>query len=241
MNIQAIIPAHNEGDILYWIVSKLVSQGIGVTVLDNHSTDNSAAEAARAGATVTLWGRKDAFDDGEMADGVLSLARASGADWTLFNAADEVFRSPVAGESYAQFLSRADAAGANVIEHTVEWHVPTDESFSCGDPEEAFPHWIDLDTAGINMRQFQRAFKPNASISTDSYMHTITCDDKTIFAETGVLKHYTYRSTAHAAAKHNERMLRYGAQAGTFYRKPSLKQGPLPVWPAGSGGLRKSQ
>jgi len=226
MKILAIMPVYNEDDILRWIIEKLVAQRIDVLVLDNHSTDSSHDAAVNAGARVEMFGREFDFDDAELTDEVMTRSCVSDADWIIVHSADEVFRSPALDESYRAFIERADAAGANVIDHNTRLYVPTDNVFKYGDPEEFFRYWVSENAEGFGTHTQERTFKPHASLRSETFLHSVIRDDKTVFAERGLRKHYTVRSGNHAIRKHHERKTRFRDSGEYFYRRRE----PMAIW-----------
>lgn len=195
------MPVYNEDDIVYWSVRKYIKQGIDVLALDNHSNDSTANEAARAGATVETFGSEGHFSEVEMDNLVIRKASQSGYDWTIFAAADEVYCPPTADETYRTFVERADAAGANVINHYTHQYVPTDETFVRGDYEQHFRHWLTEDDLGLVGYRQERTFKPRVGMYSTTFMHTVDFDGKVLFGEIGIRKHYPIRSTWHGMKK----------------------------------------
>jgi glycosyltransferase involved in cell wall biosynthesis len=200
IKILAIMPVRNEEEIVYWAVEKLVRQGIDVLMLDNHSTDSSAAEALRAGARVKLWGNPHTFSEVEMNETVLREARESDADWIIFHCADEVFLSQ-SDESYRALIERMHASGYNCINHRTQQYVPLDDSFVKGDMEERFKYWVSEESLGFFGYQQERAFIRHDELSTPSHLHTIDFPGKRVADELGLRKHYPILGQTHGMRK----------------------------------------
>ena len=220
IKIQAIMPMRNEDDIVFWTVAKLISQGIDVLVLDNHSTDSGVADVINAGARVERWGSPSYFSEAEKNDTVLNAIRASDADWIIYHDADEVFRSPVAGESYRAFVERVAASGATAINHTSRQYSPVDDNFERGDPESYFKHWVTEESLGFHGFRQERTFKRHPEVSTATCLHTIDFPGKILASEEGIRKHYPIRSQRHGMKKvFTERYGRSVDNTFTQYRR----------------------
>lgn len=229
LKILAIMPVRNEDDIVYWAVKRLTDQGIDVLMLDNYSTDASAADAANAGATIKAFGKPERFSEHEMNDAILREARNSDADWIITHAADEIYCSPVAGESYRAFIERTDAAGFNCINHQSQQYSPVDESFKRGDLEPHFKHWVTEESLGFFGFRQERTFVRRPDLRTDTCLHTITFEGKTVSPEEGIRKHYPIRSTTQGLRKLFTE--RYGRSVdNTFVQYRRYLTDPTFIW-----------
>src|SRR5690349_18813663 len=118
--VVAIVAAYNEADIIAQVVGDLVAQGVDVYVLDDGSTDATAAAVEPflgrgVIAVEPLQGAGAAsdvpFDWARILERKSALARGIDADWFIHHDADEFRESPWAGMTLRDAIARVDAAG----------------------------------------------------------------------------------------------------------------------------------
>jgi hypothetical protein len=201
----------NEADILPYTLRHLIEQGIGVYVIDNWSTDGSDQIAREfplvgferfpeSGDCMYRWRR--------LLHRVEVLAATSRASWCIHHDADEIRRSPKAGESLLEALERMDGQGYNAADHRVICFHPTDDLYTC-DPERHFSHYSE---DGVDNRlPHVKAWKNVGPVSLmRSGGHQAEFEGRRVSPERLVLKHYPIRSSEQGARKVlTERMPRF--------------------------------
>lgn len=144
VEIVALMFVRNEEAYLPRCLERLREQGIRAAVLDNDSTDGTAAILESFSPdTVILVERAPftgTFDNGRLLTLLASMQRTLRADWFILNSPDEVFDSDVAGETLADAIRRVDALGFTVVNFDEFVFVPTEASESY--EGQAFDHLI---------------------------------------------------------------------------------------------------
>lgn len=212
MTIQAFMPVLNEADILRYSLHHLIRQGISVRVLDGWSSDGSWEIAAEEGATRERWPAEKMCPYWECTPTLArieQLAIESKADWCLLNDADEFRYSNRPGETLAQAIARADAAGANVIDHQVYVFFPVDDGYR-GDPERYFEYYTDDPKMDMLCGLPQiKAWKNDGPVClTRTGGHAAERPGARLFDEKMVLKHYPFRTQKQASERLKTRLER---------------------------------
>ena len=119
--VVAILAVRNERPYLRNCLGHLIDNGIDFFIVDNESTDGTAALLREPRFAEYLVGQRRSTFRGAFDWAGLLRAReeaASGieADWVVFVSADEIMHSYSAGESLAAAIARADADGYDVID-----------------------------------------------------------------------------------------------------------------------------
>jgi hypothetical protein len=203
----------NEADILSWTLKHLTEQGVHVHVIDNWSTDGSDQIARefpllgfeRFPPDRSLLGL---FPWRGLLQRVELRAQESGATWCIHHDADEIRRSPRAGESLLEALARMDREGYNAADHRVFCFHPVDELYA-GDPEAHFRFYSE---DGVDNRlPHIKAWKNLGAVSlAASGGHQAQFENRRVCPEPLILKHYPIRSSEQGARKVlDERMPRF--------------------------------
>ena len=125
MNVIAIIAAFNEADIIGPVLTHLIDQGISAYLIDNHSSDETAAIAARFTGrgvvgiecfTASPARIPERFDWRALLRRKEALASELSADWFIHHDADEFRESPWPGMRLIEAIEQVDAAGYNTID-----------------------------------------------------------------------------------------------------------------------------
>jgi hypothetical protein len=207
----AIIATHNDFDIAPQVVRKLLSDGIGVHIVDNWSSDGTyealaglglegierfaASGASRYFQLVAILRRKE------------EIAAAFPGRWIINQDSDEIRCSPWPGIGLREGIGRVDDAGFNAIDFNVLNFRPMDDRFRAGDdPEMHFRHF----EGEKHIDQVQVWRQPRERVSLAEYGgHKVLFDGRRIFPERFVLKHYSFRHPAQAQRKVLDRLSRF--------------------------------
>jgi glycosyltransferase involved in cell wall biosynthesis len=211
--ITAIITAYNEADVIGQVVADLAAQGISVYLIDHRSSDDTVAEARRAGGSalvgVERFPDESGFPEEDAHRFALrsqlqrkeQLAARLDADWLVHADADELRESPWLGTSFAEGIAVVDRLGYNAIDFAVLHFHPTHDRFRRGDDLRAsFPFY----EAGASFDQTQvRCWKnPGAPVDLASEGgHEVQFAGRRIFPLRFLLRHYPLRGQAHAERK----------------------------------------
>jgi hypothetical protein len=210
--VVALIAAYNEGDIIGAVLSHLAENGIESYLLDNHSTDDTTAQASRWLGRGLL--HIEAFPPAASGDGVESgfdwtsilsrkqeLARELSASWFLHHDADEMRESPFPGLTLKEAIQWVDARGYNCIDHTVFDFPPTDDEFEPGtNPRTHFRYYR---VAAEYDRTQLKAWKNTGQkvLLTESGGHRVEFPGRRIFPLPFIIRHYPVRSARHGRRK----------------------------------------
>src|SRR5262245_59126044 len=96
--VYVVIPAYNEGTVIFRVVSDVKRAGYSVVVIDDGSSDATAEQARAAGATVI----RHPFNLGQGA------ALQTGIDYALAQAADCIVTFDADGQHRVSDISRLD-------------------------------------------------------------------------------------------------------------------------------------
>jgi hypothetical protein len=194
-------------------VGHLVEQGIGVYLMDHHSTDGTLA-AVEGYRGQGLVGIERFPEDGggppEAADRFAweeilrrkeLLAHELDAGWVMHHDADEFRESPWAGVSLLDAVRRVDALGYNAVDFELLNFWPTHDGFRPGDDvRAAFPFF---ERAASWDRSQVKCWK-RTGVQVDlvgSGGHDAVFPGRRVFPLRFLLRHYPIRSQAHGERK----------------------------------------
>jgi len=219
--VVAIVAPYNEADIIAQVVADLIDQGVHVYLIDDGSTDGTAAavetfvgrgllavEASSRGADPST----NPFDWTRILQRKAAIARELDADWCIHHDADEFRESPWRGVTLRDALQRVDAAGFNAIDFASLDFWPVHDRFRPGDDVRAsFTHYAER--APYDRVQV-RAWK-NTGVDVDlasSGGHDAQFSGRRVFPLRFIARHYPIRGQAHGARKvFQERVGRFRA------------------------------
>ena len=207
-----VVFSYNEHDFIAHTIRHLLSQGLDIQVFDNWSTDPTfeILQGFRNDIKYERWP-----DMHQQCSSLTSrlyylqhLALETDYDWVINHDADEIRRSPVPGESLIDFIIRMDAAGYNAIDHTAEVYRPREGWDSSQDPETFFTERLEKHTDHRNPHI--KAWKAGCRVELVSKGgHQAIFPGRRVAPEKLILKHYPFRSQAHAERKIRERRRSY--------------------------------
>ena len=212
-SVVALVAAYNEADIIEQVVSDLITQGIQVYLLDDGSTDGTAAAVEPyvgrgvvaierlGGATADFEPEgPDRFDWERVLRRKTELATELDAAWFIHHDADEFRESPWSHLSLNDAIRHVDALGFNAIDFAGLDFWPVDDSFRAGDDvRAAFTFCSEL--APHDLPQV-RCWKKTASLDlASSGGHDARFTGRRVFPLRFVLRHYPIRGQAHGDRK----------------------------------------
>lgn len=234
--VVAIIAAYNEADIIGRVIAHLVDQGVGVYVIDNHSTDatrtvvETFAGRGLIGAETFPPGavKGDAEGGGIRWQDILArkqaLATELEADWFIHHDADEIRESPWANLTLRDAIHLVDRLGYNAIDFEVFNFWPTG-GVQTGDLLEGFRYYESGQTFDrLQIKCWKKSDSPADLVPSGG--HEADFPGRCVFPIRFVLRHYPIRSPAHGARKvfaerrdrfaQSERDLRWHVQYDRF-------------------------
>ena len=212
----AIMAIHNEVDIIKESVSKLISQGVDVYLIDNNSTDGSIEAVSHlVGKGIVDIEVLKFFEDGKEVYDWTSILRRKEAlskslnySWYLHVDADEIRYSPWKGSSLCEGLERVNFEGYNLVDFKLFNFRLTNEYSFDADFENSMP----LFSLAEEFNSLQvKAWKKNDSIQlANTGGHLAELNSGNIYPLKFILKHYPIRSASHGHKKvFLERKLRF--------------------------------
>jgi hypothetical protein len=210
--VVAIISAFNEADVISPVIGHLVENGIDVYLIDNRSTDGTAA-AAKPWLRKGLLGIEQFPAEAPAGDGpppfdweaILrrkeELAKELSADWFIHHDADEFREAPWPGMKLRDAIQWVDRLGYNCIDFRVLNFPPLESGFPPGaDPREHFTHWEDPVVHDTIQRKCWKAQKTPVSLAA-SGGHEAQFPGRRVFPIRFLMRHYPIRSQEHGLRK----------------------------------------
>jgi len=210
----AIVPVYNEADILQWTLAHLRANGCDVHVLDNWSTDASWEIARNFGRRerYPAAGPDSSWDWTGMLKRIAAIARER-QGWVLFHDADEIRTPPLEwlGALLDGALRWVEEQGFNAVRFKVFEFPPVNDDYR-GDPAAHF-RWYRVPRVDGRLPHVKAWLqRPGQLVDLHTQGgHEALFEGRKIFPENFVLKHYPFRSTAHAVRKLKARRERYAA------------------------------
>ncbi|MBZ5621464.1 MAG: glycosyltransferase family 2 protein [Acidobacteriia bacterium] len=201
--VMAFVCVYNEADILPWTLKHLREQGCEIYVIDNGSTDGSAAIARDFGVEgleqfpvegISRW-----YSWIPLLRRVEVLAAECGATWAMHHDADEIRRPSVRGLTLRDALMLADTRGYTAVDFEVFQFWPTDDLYR-GDPERHFPYY---ERPAVDSRlPHVKAWKHSGRVDlASSGGHEARFRGRVVSPDKLVLKHYPLRTVEQARRK----------------------------------------
>lgn len=207
--VLAVVTTYNEADIVGQQVERLLAGGLRVHVIDNWSTDGTAA------IVQSLLGRgrlsMERFPEGgptpyfelrPLLRRVSEVAHSSGADWVIHHDADEVHGSPWPGVTKRQALWAVERWGFNCVDHTLVDFRPVDDAWRPGADLVGSFEWFEFGSDPAHFTLL-RAWKPQAAAVSiaESGGHEVVFEGRRVFPYKFPIRHYSIRSGEHARRK----------------------------------------
>jgi|GEM_PF-758620 len=213
LRIVAIIAAYNEERFIGGCLEHLVANGVEVYLCDNESTDRTVEIATsylgRGLRAIETLPRDGTYRWRQILARKEQLAAELDADWFLHLDADEIPQSPRPGQTLAEALAEADAAGYNAVDFHELAFVATRESPDHDHPEfRRTMRWYYPFAPGPLHRVIAWKRQPNVDlVSTGG--HQAKFRGRRISPEKLFLRHYLVLSHEHMLRKYVHR--RYDA------------------------------
>lgn len=207
MRVVALLAVRNEALYLERCLAHLRAQGVETCVIDNDSTDATAAIArsflGRGVFRIDRLPYKGFFDLVEQLQCKERLAREIDADWFLHVDADEIREAPLRWRTLAEAIGAVDAQGSNAINFDEFVFLPTSDSdaFEGTDYVERMRYYYFFEPDTLRrINAWKRQTRPVDLTSSGG--HRVQFEGRRIFPENFVLRHYIVLSRDHAIAKY---------------------------------------
>lgn len=210
MRILAIVAMRNEQHYVATCLDYLIEQGISVVVIDNDSTDASAAiarERLSKGVVMVDHYPYPGYYDWQ---GILTrkeeIRRQIPCDWCIHHDIDEIMESHRRKESLREAICRIDAMGYNAINFDEFVFLPEDDQVNY----EGRNYYREMKRYYFfNPKPLRlvRGFQNRSNFSNvASGGHVVSGDELNIYPENFVLRHYISLSAEHARQKYLSRV-----------------------------------
>jgi GT2 family glycosyltransferase len=206
VRVVALISAYNEADIIGDVIEHLFTQGVDVYLIDDGSTDETAAIAeSRRGRGVTgVEHRARRADDMFAWQDLLArkeeLARQTDADWFIHHDADEFRESPWPGVPLCDAIAAVDRRGYNAIDFDVLNFVPTPASATGTAEAQRLTRYMPAHPADrAQIKCWKNLGRPIDLVSSGG--HEAAFEGRRVFPIRFLLRHYPVRGQAHGERK----------------------------------------
>lgn len=201
----ALLAVRNEARHIRRILSVFITQGIDVVVIDNDSTDETAAICRQFLGEGVLFMERLAwtgcFDLSAQLAAKEAVAARLDHDWLIHTDADEWMQSPRPGETLLDGIRRVSAQGYNAINFEEFVFLPVDERSKPGTHYEREILYYYFFEPSKN--RLMRAWQRNAALSNRaSGGHRLSGDQLNASPETFILRHYIALSQQDALNKY---------------------------------------
>ncbi|MCE9629802.1 MAG: glycosyltransferase family 2 protein [Planctomycetia bacterium] len=206
MRIVALIAVFNERRFIAGCLEHLFAQGVEAYVIDNGSTDDTAAIARRylghGLVGMEFLPRTEYFTLQRVLARKQELAATLAADWFIHHDTDEIRTAAQPGLTLAAAIAAADAAGSNAVNFLEFTFTPTIES-----PDHDHPRFRDtmrwyypfLPQFPHRLNAWKRQDSPVNLV--DHAGHRVDFPGLRMHPESLHLAHYMFLSPAHAVEK----------------------------------------
>jgi glycosyltransferase involved in cell wall biosynthesis len=206
VRIIAMLQTYNEQRFIAGCIEHLHGQGVEVYLIDNESTDETVAIAER------YHGRGLAGIETLARDGVFSLeaqcarqeelAMTLEADWFMHYDADEIRVSPKEGQTLAEAIAEADAAGYNAINFLEFTFVPTAESPDHDHPDflRTMRHYYPL--LPVFPHRLNAWKRQDVRVKLGPAGHKVDFPGLKMAPDSLYMRHYQFLSAEHARKKY---------------------------------------
>lgn len=237
--ILAFIAARDEERYLPRMLAHMAREGIEAVVLDNGSAPEGRAqleglrEAGLVRSIIDLP-YPGHFDLVAQLQAKAHLIDACDADWVMHLDADEMPHSTHEGETLAQAIARADAAGANAVNFHEFVFLPLEGMSDAEWPQGGFfpfQHYYHFAPAP---QWRMLAWRRDAALSNiGSGGHLLAGPDLRLWDQDMVLRHYVFLSQRHALEKYAHRRFAQAELAiGWHHNRIGLAPGCMRFPPA---------
>ena len=210
--VVAILAVRNERPYLRNCLGHLIDNGIDFFIVDNESTDGTAALLREPRFAEYLVGQRrlpfrGAFDWAGLLRAREEAASGIEADWVVFVSADEIMHSYSAGESLAAAIARADADGYDVIDFNEYVFLPVNVDYVVDCPGwQPLRHYYFFEPSRPRLMRARRRDLRVSHVTTGG--HVLEGDSFRLSPESFALRHYIVRDQAHAFRKYTTRVFR---------------------------------
>lgn len=209
MNVTAVLAIRNEEAYLANCLRHLVRNGVNFAIIDHGSSDASSdiyrrREFAANLVEVTELSFTGEFALAEQLRCKMQVIERLDADWVLHVDADEIMHSYRAGETLSEALARLAATACNVVNFDEFVFLPIEDDYvsEAAGPQPSVLYYFFQPAAP----RLMRAWRKDAGLSIVEHGgHRLSGPDVRLADESLALRHYVFRSQAHAFAKYTTR------------------------------------
>jgi len=207
--VVAMINTFNEEDIIIPCIKQLVSEGIEVYLIDNHSTDSTyqlAKQLLGDGLIgIEKWPENntaDIFPLEELLKRKEDLALTINANWFIHTDADEIRESPWRDLNLREAIWKIDQLGYNAVDFSRINFMPIDNNYIPGTSFKDYFTYFEFDQNPGALKQIRSWKKQNTKVDLHkSGGHIVKFPDRKVFPYKLLVRHYPFRSQNHAITK----------------------------------------
>jgi glycosyltransferase involved in cell wall biosynthesis len=201
----AILCTRNEAIHIRRCLESLVGEGLEVILIDNDSTDQTRSIAAeffgRGLLSIERLPWRGAFCLSDQLARKATLVNHASHDWIVHVDADEWLSSPRTGQSLAEGIAAADAAGANCINFDEFVFAPIPgQNFGSDDYHKKMLGYYFFQPT---YPRLLRAWKRSAGLNNERFGgHSLSGSDVRRFEHDFILRHYIVLGKEQAESKY---------------------------------------
>jgi len=210
MNLLAILSIRNDAPYVANCLEHLVASGAQFAIIDNGSEDGLHAILERPTLKRHLVDYEHLpwtghFDLRRILETAEALISRLNADWYLLLDTDEVMHSYRQGETLNEALQRADVDGATVVNFDEFVFLPVDHDYVPDSPGwQPLRYYYFYEPSRPRLMRARKRSETLSAVETGG--HVLHGDDLHVWSESLALRHYIFRSAAHAHEKYPSRV-----------------------------------
>jgi glycosyltransferase involved in cell wall biosynthesis len=207
--VVALVTVRNEELYVDRCIRHLVLQGVDICIIDNDSTDRTPEIAqsflGKGVIAVKRYPYPGFFDLRGILRNEENLSYEIDADWFMHHDADEIREAPRKDCSLKEALLDVDRKGFNAVNFKEFVFVPTDEmeSFENRDYVKDMRYYYFFQNPNPRTNAWKRR-KPVNLVTSGG--HSVTFENRKVFEQYFIMRHYLTLSRNHLIAKYAKRV-----------------------------------
>lgn len=210
MRVVALLAVRNEEYYMERCLKHLYEQGVETCLIDNESTDRTlkiAQDFSHRGLfRIERFPFTGIFEWVEILKFKCRLAQEIDADWFIHHDADEIREAPKPFTNLVEGIKDVDEKGYNAINSDEFVFIPTstEEAYEGKDYLNEMNYYYYFKPAILHRVNIWKKTGVNVDLAS-SGGHSVMFENRNIYPENFILRHYILLSKAHAMEKYGKR------------------------------------